>query len=377
MRVLTIAPGALHSTYDVYKGYWDAMENTEGIDCVPFNYHSMLMYHKAGVKYFKPDASEDDIYNITASRASRELLAELAEFIPNFTFTISGIGIPVDTWKHVRQLQDNLKFPYFNAIYHTECPYLDKMQDFITPYADIMFLNDKYSIPFYDPDDEKHVYYLPHSFNPKIHYPSMNRIKGDGFNKTLDGIPYTSDVFFCGTAFAERVDLIKQIDWNGIDFHLMGRWKHYMKPDDNGYDKIIDTEIVGNIHIADFYRNTKIALNVHRTRPDLDENGKEIDNYSDAYSIGPRIYEAAACGALVISDFRQELVDVFGDTAIVFHSPEELEAQIRYWVAPENQERRLNITQAAMDRIRHCTFYDRFNSIVKPVFQEILEGEYQ
>jgi spore maturation protein CgeB len=379
LRILLVAPGALHSTYDVWNGYKQAIQNHEYSEVVPFNYHTMLMYHREGVRLINPNLSDEDVVMVTASRASREILSDIAAYLPDIVMVISGIGIPSETWNWVIQLKNHLKNPFKLVFYHTESPYLDKTQVMYDSFSDGILLNDKYSLGKHTNRLKENTIYLPHSYNPKVHYPDMNReytnLTDYASGREIDGISLDSDIFFCGTAFAERVDLFKQVNWSGIDLRLLGQWRSYLDEGDSAYSKCVDNIITANNYLADFYRHAKIALNIHRTRPDLSSDGTPINNHDDAYSIGPRLYEAAACGALIVSDYRQEIVDLFEDTAEIFDSPQHLQSIIDYWIKPENQERRFNKTQAAMEKIKHCTFDQRYNDIVYPMFMNLIGAQ--
>jgi hypothetical protein len=62
--------------------------------------------------------------------------------------------------------------------------------------------------------------------------------------------------------------------------------------------------LAGNIsadETAPLYRKTQVALNVFRSVHHYNRSGVE------AFSLNPRVYEAAACGAVVLSEYRQEL----------------------------------------------------------------------
>lgn len=361
LKTLLVYPGPLHSTRDCAAYYLDAMRNDDYIDAQPFNYHNVLAYHYAGVKTLRPDLSDTDAQIISQSRGSRELLAEIAHFIPDFLFVVAGTMIPIDTWYYVLNLRSNFKKKFGIALYLTECPYLDTMQMQFARFADVLFLNDKISLRTFDPFDNKHVYYLPHSYNHKVHYKRMNMID-----------EVTSDVLFCGTAFAERVDLLSKVDWTGIDFRLMGVWKDYTKL----APYVVHDAMVTNESLATWYSGAKISLNIHRTRADIDESVPELNNYTDAYSMNPRIREAVMCGSFVLTDFRQEIVDVFGDTVEIYNDAKDMEDKIKFWLHRDNESLREERIVAAQELIKNHSFNDRLESIVFPVLNQIVEGDY-
>lgn len=366
MRILIAAPGPLHSTFDVYKYYRDALLSLEHITVGSFSFHNIIQWQVAAINHFMPDLDEGTANTVAVSRSAREFLVDIITFDPDVIFVVSGLMIPNSVWYEVMKMRSKMINPFAIAMYFTESPYMDDSQKLLADCADIIFVNDKYSLKVFDPNDNLHVYYLPHSFNPAVHNTNVEY----GYN--ID--EYTSDVFFCGTPFYERGKLLSEVDWTGINLKLGGNWQNAAAPEHFSILKdyaLMDTTIP-NTELARYYRNTQIALNIHRTRESLDESDTEISN-DDAYSIGPRIYEAVACGAFVLTDKRQEAVDVFGDTIGYFNTSADLSDKIRYWLKPENALEKKEMIRAAQERIKDCTFLNRFNSIIYPVLSQVKE----
>lgn len=371
MKVMVVAPGPRHSTYDVYNYYLNTMKNglSDLVDSVGFLYHNFLYYHHAAIKATRPDLDDDTLESIFVSRASRELLLDVIIQKPDVMFFVACAGFPADVYAHLCNIRQELNRKFIIAGYFTESPYMDAMQLLFEPFMDVLFINDKYSLSVFDPDDNRHVYYLPHSYYPEVHY------RGNGVD--IDS-KYSSDILFCGTPFYERVELLSSVDWKNFDFKLVGNWATW------GHDtgRLMNLEkhviktgniIVENSELANYYRGAKIALNIHRTRPDVMGNGNALDNYKDAYSIGPRIYESVACGSFVITDYRKEAEELFGDTIEFFDGASQLEEKISYWLAPENEQERINKTLAASEKIKNCTFKDRYVNYIDPVLRDVLE----
>lgn len=365
MRILLVAPGPTHSTYDIYKYYLDAMEGNEDVVVAPFNYHNVAAWQKLAVMYYKPELPEEEATIIGASRAARELLSDVIIFQPDVVFVVSGTMLPDFIWKHLVNLRNKLTTKFAIALYLTESPYLDEMQEHFRQYADVTFVNDLYTVNKWNPDRSLHIHYLPHSFNPKVHH----RMYGE--EELADK---KSDVFFLGTPFYERGELLAAVDWNNIDFLLGGNWAEFCRPED--YLKLakfnFHTTMMPNVEVAKYYAATKVALNIHRTRPDVDGRGEVLDNHKDAYSIGPRIYEAAAGGAFILSDYRKELVDIFGDSVALFDSGKDLNREIKFWISDKADSLREEKALAAKECISECTFGHRLNNVLLPVFEEVL-----
>lgn len=366
MKILIVAPGPVHSTYDIYRYYLDALKQHDDVEVHGFDFHNHLIYHKYAVDQMFPHYSDEDKRIIYTINSTRSLLYETIVYKPDFVFVVSGTMIPHEIYRELLNIrrENNMKFGL--ALYLTECPYVDHLQEQFIKYSDVLFVNDKYSVDVYDPDRSHYIDYLPHSYNPKVHY--------DGsMNGHVYKPEHSSDVLFCGTAFVERVDMIASVNWDGVDFKIIGDKETWLYENGKVLEPYIEDKIVmNNWELANYYRGTKIALNIHRTRSGLDENDTPLDNYNDAYSIGPRLYEAAACGAFILTDYRQEAIDIFGDTIDYFDTPQEMEEKIRYWLHPDNEQERVKKANAAMERIKNCTFSDRLDEYILPVFNDVI-----
>lgn len=370
LNIMIVAPGPTFSTYDVFKYYLDAARDEKTFsDVQAFNFQSALVYHKAALDKLFPYYSSADMGSICTVRAARDLILDVIIHKPDVVFVVSGTIIPHEVYRELLMVRQELDRKFMLALYLTECPYVDDLQEAFAQYADVLFLNDKYSLDRFDPKRRRYVDYLPHSFNPKVHYPGS--IEDGLLDESLQ-----SDVLFGGTAFKERVDMLASVEWNNINLKLLGTWKEWENTTEGKriVPYLADSKIlVNNLELADYYRNTKIALNIHRTRPDVDGIGKELDNHVDAYSIGPRIYEASACGAFILTDYRKEAEDIFGDTIDFFEGSQQLSEKLAYWLHPDNQQERLNRSEAARQKIQNCTFSHRIKDYLLPVFQEIMK----
>lgn len=366
IKILLLAPGALHSTYDVYQYYLDAFNQRHDLfDVSIFSYHNFYGVHKEIVDKMKPDLPDRERATIATSRAARECLLEIALFAPDFVFSISGIAIPKHVWAEMVNLRDNIINKYGIINYFTESPYLDDMQLKYARYCDLVYLNDKYSLPKFDPDNSRYVTYLPHSYNPKIHF--AGKVDEE----------YKSDLLFCGTPFYERSKILSELNFDNINFKLFGFDKYNVEPEHykvlQGYTNSTNNDygILDNKELAKHYRGAKVSLNIHRTRSEIDKDTNEINNYTDAYSVGPRLYEIAACGSLIITDYRKEAEDLFGDSVVFFEGSDQLQEKISYWTDDANAVERQNMIDAAQKRIKDCAFINRLNDIIIPDILEV------
>ncbi|MHA2231583.1 MAG: glycosyltransferase family protein [Candidatus Hodarchaeales archaeon] len=189
-----------------------------------------------------------------------------------------------------------------------DCPFADKANAYVAEQATFAFANDLLSAQVMG------VPYLPTAYCEEIHHPMIVSDR------------YHSDVVFVGTGFPERIRMLEAVDWTGIDLKILG----YFNPrKDSPIQQYIHKHVTQNSEVAQFYCGAKLVLNLDRTSVDF-EGMEQIDQRG---SVGPRIYEAAACSAAIISqDTVPELGNLLGESYISFDTPEELVRQVRKWL---------------------------------------------
>jgi len=156
-----------------------------------------------------------------------------------------------------------------------------------------------------------------------------------------------SDVLFVGnyTPYRQAVPTLLEAD---IPVSIYGdAW-----PDDIAQDRYIDNRI-----LRKYYSSAKIVLN--DTRADMRKLG----------FISNRIFDATACGTLVISDYMKEIEEVYGDSVPMWKTKEELVDLVKYYLAPEHEAERLDKAK----RAREITLHNFTSDIAAEKFQTIID----
>ena len=350
MRIFLIYPGHAVSTRDVAVGYDNALQML-GHQVLRFNYENSIAYHEAALAHWaerNPNyvGSRHDMLKL----AGYDTIVMAVDFVPDVVISICGLALDPSVYRLIGQ---NLGIPIATIL--TESPYLDWMQDKLCAMSTIVFANERNSVETLREHNPR-TFYLPHSFDPTRHHPQEVDSK------------HQSDVFFCGSSYPEREALFDVVDWSDIDEKIViTRWKN---------DKIAGG--LPNEELTYWYSGTKIALNPHRTimGVDFNEEGeaeqKHIEKY-DAWSLGPRTYEIAACGAFQLTDdSRGELREVFGDAVATYDgTPEDFEHKLRYYLSNRGQRREM--ADAARERVQECAFHRRAQEILLPkILQEVI-----
>lgn len=143
-----------------------------------------------------------------------------------------------------------------------------------------------------------------------------------------------SDVLFVGanTFYRTAVPFLQQ---RGIAVDVYGpKW-----PIGTAKANYADNRI-----LRKYYSSAKIVLN------DTREGMKRFGFISN------RIFDATACGTLVISDYMPEIEEIYGDSVPMYKNGDELARLVRYYLDPAHErERREKAARAREITLRHFT----------------------
>jgi spore maturation protein CgeB len=262
------------------------------------------------------------------------LYKELYVFWPDVVFFVSGFYMTAPMLQVMRTRRHKI------VILHTESPYQDDEQMMRGQFADLNLLNDPVNIAAWR-DMDIPVAYMPHAYDPDIHYPAAK-------------YSYEADFAFIGTMFRSRAEFFSKMEFTGLDVAFGGAgWDTGL----DDYPELIAPLLkylghpvghcVGNDETARIYRSTKAGINFYRREGESSYKG-------DGWAMGPREVEMAACGLFFLRDLRPESDEVFGNILPSFSSPEEASDILRWWVKRDGL-RELRARQA-FERIAARTF---------------------
>ena len=352
MKLLLCHPGASWAVADVHKGVADALERA-GVEVVQYALDGRISYWQLWFKWLwkrnkrqgveLPTYSESDIL----FAASQDIVLKALHHKVDWVLVIAGTYVHPEGLAMLRRAGIRL------AVILTESPYSDIQEIGITRLANVVWTNERASVPIFSQYGECH--YWQHAMDPERH--------GTEATGADDAVP-AHDVVFVGTGFEERIAALEAVDWTGIDFGLYGSWtllgsRHPLR-------KHLRAGVIDNRATAALYRKAKIGLNLHRTSVGWGRNVEHIKLVAE--SMNPRCYELAACGRFFVSDYRAEVAEVFGGLVPTFSTPTELEALIRRYLADD--EARMNIAERLPACVAEHTFDNRITNLLA-----VLNGE--
>ena len=198
-----------------------------------------------------------------------DLERQIAEFHPDLVMVVHG--------RRLTQRFPNFEWCEATAVWLLDEPYEVDDTSRWSHKFDQVFVNDPSTL-----DRHENAAYLPVCYDPHLHRPDGHiRPHAVGF---IGGGNRTRDRYLGALA---RAGLLTYV--------VGGAWS----------DPAVDQRCLANnispANTAALYRGTRIVVNVFREEHHFNARG------TVATSLNPRVYEATACGALVVSEWRPEI----------------------------------------------------------------------
>ena len=253
-----------------------------------------------------------------------QLPQKVERFHPDLLFVVHGRRF-VQRWRE--------RFAKFrSAVWLLDEPY--EVDDTATwsKQFDLVFVNDAATL-----SRHRHAHELPVAYAPVLHYapPAVERVHRVGF---------------VGGANPTRECLLGSLARRGLlDYLVGGPWR------DTRLSALCLAANVPAKQTAALYRTTAIVVNVFRDHHHFNRAG------IDARAMNPRICEALACGALVISEPREGLARLIPELP-TFRSEAEAAALIENFLA--NPAERLRVQRACIARLADATYSQRLRSVM-------------
>jgi hypothetical protein len=249
---------------------------------------------------------------------------KVAAFHPDLLFVVHGRNFS----KSCRSLARR----YPSAVWLLDEPYeVDDTARFSSLF-DTVFVNDPASI-----HRHPNAHYLPVCFDPAVY-------------RFSPAAPRSYAAGFIGGANQWREQALARLAAEGLLSYVVGGpWR------EPALKRICRFANIEARETANLYRDTRIVVNLFRTKHHFNSKGIA------AVSLNPRVYEAVACGALVISEYRPELDSLFPEMP-AFRSQDELVALVRRYL---NDEQLLAETRdACVRRLAGHTYADRLKCVL-------------
>jgi spore maturation protein CgeB len=209
--------------------------------------------------------------------------------------------------------------------------------------GDTIFTNDRWALEHYD---HPRVFHLPLAASPTFHYRELLPLAHRRY-----------DLFFCGVAFKNRVQMIRELGYRLSRYSTLicgSEWPLDVFPSRNL--RIPAKEL------PDYYASSRVVLNL----------GRDFDLANERYQLpastpGPRTFEAAMAGAPQLYFVTSlEIVDYFepGREILLFDQPADVLDTLE--AVRDDSGTLLQIARAAQERaMRDHTYAERAKTILQ------------
>lgn len=258
-----------------------------------------------------------DVHTIS----SQEDIVERARIIqPDLMLALNGLDLSAD------QITTTRLSGVKTAVWFTDDPYILDATRQIAPHYDYIFTIESNCIPFYKQLGCSEVHYLPLGMNPAVFRPKKVNAS------------YQSDVCFVGRGYRNRIRFFNRIlpFLAGKKVLIVGDWWERLE-NYSLYKQAIRNSWVSAEETANYYNGAKIVLNLHRQH---DDNEFNLNSHKiSCLSVNPRTFEISGCKTLQLTDFRDNLPDLYSpDKEIaIFSSPQECVEKINYFLQHEEK----------------------------------------
>ena len=225
------------------------------------------------------------------------------------------------------------------ALWYPDDPrFFNSLVKYMAPSYDYVFTASEKAIDMYKDIGCEKIHFLPFACEPTVH----RRLSLSGEWNAQNNL----DVVFVGTYTRRRGKLIKALENAGIRVEIYGPYWKYFKRSSNVHDGIYGPDMVK------VFNSAKIVLNIH-AEDDL------------PYKVNMRVFEAAGCGAFLLSDKPYSLEKHFdiGSEIVVYNNGDELVKAAKYHLN-NSEEREAIGLRAQIRAYKEHTYEGRMKSLL-------------
>lgn len=213
---------------------------------------------------------------LTVNRRIRRMVHAIR---PDVFVTLFGFDISVETLCFLRKLG----IP--SACWWINDPFQFERSARKGGHYDFLFTNSAVSVECYKKQGISQSYFLPTACQPDIHRPISRNLS------------YASQVCFAGDWSPLREQLMLKLH-GSCDLRIFGPWRKKIAAISPLHRNLSDGFFT-SMQMTEMFCSADIVLNLHTWYGKYD------------HGVNPRLFEASACGAIQLCDFKQEIPMLF------------------------------------------------------------------
>ena len=262
-----------------------------------------------------------------------ELSRKVEAFGPDLLFVVHGR-------RFVKRWGDVLK-RFRSAVWLLDEPYEVDDTSSWSGLFDTVFVNDPGTL-----DRHRNAHYLPVCHDPALHFDAECERK--------------HRVGFVGGPNRTREQFLSVLARDGmLSYVIGGPWR------DPAISRLCLASNAPPEQVAELYRQTQVVVNVFRDIHHFNKSG------TPGQTLNPRIYEALACGAAVVSEARPGLGEAFPEIP-TFGNAQQLLAVVRELLSKPS--RRADIVTRCRERLDRHTYTARLAEVLSVVPPKAVPG---
>lgn len=356
-KILMVFPGHAMSTIDVATGYAEALVNL-GHDVLDYDTHQRLRFFESSVvKEIKTAEQQSPrkkqiLENAIIDAAAEGIPVAVLKELPSLIIYITGQYVPRFPLELIRK-----RFNIPQILICTESPYRAAMELRMLPFYDIVFTNDKSCLEKYKRVN-RNTFYLGVGFSSKF-YPMKGKVAKR----------FHSDLFFVGSPVPGRIEFINEIcrDLDDVRFGLFGPLNVAAAlPLSDKARRFWVARCLSQSETAKRLGGTRISVNFFRLNTELRDGLNLVP-----YSLNPRVYDSMASGALLLTNYREEIDDFFlaGEDLVVYDGAQDFLKKLRFYLG--NETERLRIAKSGQKKVLASHSYEHLAQRLLDAVKEV------
>lgn len=279
-----------------------------------------------------------------------------SELRPDLVLVMNGLHVFPEN--HLEMVAQVRALGIRTAVWFADDPYFTDWTPSVAAQYDYVFTHELNCVELYRQEGNPQVHYLPLAASTGIYRPMAVESR------------YHSDICFIGNGFPNRIAFFNEITpfLAGHSIVIIGAlWERLA-----GYQRLAENIRLSWTPVDEtvkFYNGAKLVINLHRgaVDPVYSKNSRRIEGRS----INPRTYEIAACGALQMTDVREDLPLYYtpGQEVVPYASAAEFVHLADYYLNNETERNRIAV-RGLYRTIRDHSFRSRLFQLLNIVFPQ-------
>lgn len=330
MRILV--SGYHNPHYATVTEYIERALRSTGHELITFNDRNHVFPGRLRKKF-------DFLQKLSVASINRALVKLAKQALPDVVLVTGGHRITPNALRRMLKLQARL------VLWTTDAPRASDMMFATVPLYHHLFCQGTEYMDVFHQMGLAHAEWLPMACDPEIH----RRVEVSGEEK----LKFGSGVVFVGSYYPRRAEMLQAVSrhrpaiwgpgWDGL-------------PHDSPLRPLLRAAHTTPETWVRVYSESKIVLSVHYRDP---------QGRFPVHQGSPRVFEAMACGAFVLTDRQKDVLALFkdGEHLVTFSDEVDLDRKIAFYMKHANERQRI-AAAGRREVLEHHTYGHRIHRLL-------------